>query len=164
MGRIGSVLAVLGVVFAPITTGDTAFRMGRIMIAELFHFDQKPIKNRLAISIPMFGIAILILIWSVTDKNGFDTIWRYFAWGNQFLAMVTLWASTIYLVMEKKFYWITFVPAMFMTMVTTTFLFIAEHEGFGLSPAISYTIGICITILCTTMFLNWKHKYNKGRI
>lgn len=164
MGKVGSVLAVLGVVFAPITTGDTAFRMGRIMIAELFHFDQKPIKNRLVISIPMFAVAIFLLIWSVTDKNGFDTIWRYFAWGNQFLAMVTLWASSIYLVMEKKFYWITFLPAIFMTMVTTTFIFIAQNEGFGLNPPVAYSIGIFITVLFTIVFLNWKHKFNKGNI
>jgi carbon starvation protein CstA len=162
MGKIGAVLAVLGVIFAPITTGDTAFRMGRIMIAELFHFDQKTIKNRLIISIPIFLVSIFILVWSIKDKQGFDIIWRYFAWGNQFLAMVTLWASSVYLASEKRFYWITLIPAIFMTMVTSTFIFIAQNQGFGLDPVLSYSLGIGITISITILFLVWKKKLNKN--
>jgi carbon starvation protein CstA len=164
MGRIGAVLAVLGVVFAPITTGDTAFRMGRIMIAELFHFEQKSIKNRLIISVPVFIVSIFILVWSIKDKQGFDIIWRYFAWGNQFLAMVTLWASTVYLCVEKKFYFITLIPAMFMTMVTSSFIFIAQNQGFGLSPIISYSLGVLVTLLITILFFIWKNKKQKENI
>jgi carbon starvation protein CstA len=162
MGKIGAVLAVLGVIFAPITTGDTAFRMGRIMIAELFHFEQKTIKNRLIISIPIFLVSIVILVWSITDKQGFDIIWRYFAWGNQFLAMVTLWASSVYLVSEKKFYWITLIPAIFMTMVTSTFIFIAQNQGFGLNPVLSYSLGFGITISITILFWVWKNRFKKN--
>ncbi len=162
MGKIGAVLAVLGVIFAPITTGDTAFRMGRIMIAELFHFEQKTMKNRLIISIPIFLVSIVILVWSITDKQGFDIIWRYFAWGNQFLAMVTLWASSVYLVTEKKFYWITLIPAIFMTLVTTTFIFIAQNQGFGLNPVLSYSLGFGITISITILFWVWKNKFKKN--
>ncbi len=162
MGKIGAVLAVLGVIFAPITTGDTAFRMGRIMIAELFHFEQKSIKNRLIISIPIFLVSIVILVWSITDKQGFDIIWRYFAWGNQFLAMVTLWASSVFLVTEQKLYWITLIPAIFMTMVTSTFIFIAQNQGFGLNPIVSYSLGFGITISITILFLVWKNRFKKN--
>ncbi|MBP1672562.1 MAG: carbon starvation protein [Bacteroidetes bacterium] len=162
MGRIGAVLAVLGVIFAPITTGDTAFRMGRIMIAELFHFEQKSMKNRLIISIPIFLVSIVILVWSITDKQGFDIIWRYFAWGNQFLAMVTLWASSVYLVLENKFYWITFIPAIFMTMVTSTFIFIVQNQGFGLNPVLSYSLGFGITNSITILFWVWKKRFKKN--
>lgn len=161
MGKLGAVLAVLGVVFAPISTGDTALRMGRIMIAELFNYDQKKIKNRLIISVPIFIVAILLMLWSINDKQGFDTIWRYFAWGNQFLAVVTLWACTVYLIQEKKFYWITLLPAMFMTMVCSTFIFIASNEGFGLSSTLSYSLGILTTLVITILFFYWKKQQKK---
>lgn len=159
MGHVGSVIAIVGVIFAPISTGDTAFRMGRILIAELFHFDQKKMRNRLIISVPIFMIAIIILVWSIRDKNGFDIIWRYFSWLNQFLAMVTLWASSIFLVIEKRFYLITLIPAIFMTMVTTTFIFIAQNEGFGFQTITSLILGSIITLTFTVLFFNWKHKY-----
>lgn len=162
LGKIGSIIAIVGVIFAPISTGDTAFRMGRIMIAELFHYKQDQTKNRLIISIPTFFIAVLILVWSLKDKNGFDMIWRYFAWLNQFLAMVTLWASSIFLVIEKKFYLITLIPAIFMTMVTTSFLFIAQNEGFGLLPLPSFLLGGTITLFFTSLFYHWKYKYQKN--
>ena len=158
MGQVGAVLAILGVVFAPISTGDTALRMGRIMIAELFHYDQKRIKNRLIISIPMFVVTIMLLLWSINDKQGFDTIWRYFAWINQFLAVVTLWACTIYLAQEKKFYWITLIPAMFMTMVCSLFIFIASNEGFGFSSTLSYILATVLTLSLTILFFYWKKK------
>ena len=158
MGKFGAVLAILGVVFAPISTGDTAFRMGRIMIAEFFHYDQKKLKNRLIISVPIFSVAILIMLWSINDKQGFDTLWRYFSWGNQFLACVTLWACSIYFVKEQKWYWVTLIPAVFMTMVCSLFIFIAQKEGFGLSPHLSYSLSSMITIGITIMFFYWKKK------
>ena len=161
MGKVGAVLAVLGVVFAPISTGDTALRMGRIMIAELFHYDQKKIKNRLIISVPIFIIATAIMLWSINDKQGFDTIWRYFAWGNQFLAVVTLWACTVYLSQEKRFYWITLIPAMFMTMVTVSFIFVASKEGFGLTPTLSFFLGGITTLGITLLFFYWKKQQKK---
>lgn len=161
MGKVGAVLAVLGVVFAPVSTGDTAFRMGRIMIAELFNYDQKKIKNRLIISVPIFILATVVMLWSINDKQGFDTIWRYFAWGNQFLAVVTLWACTVYLTQEKKFYWVTLLPAMFMTMVSSSFIFIASNEGFGLTPSLSYSLGGLTTLGITILFFYWKKQQKK---
>jgi carbon starvation protein CstA len=158
LGTFGAILAMLGVVFAPITSGDTAFRSARLIIADFLHFDQKPVAKRLLIAIPLFVTAFGVLLYSLRDKEGFDIIWRYFAWANQTLAMVTLWAVTVFLVKEKKNHFITLIPALFMTMVCFTFLFIAEKEGFGLDKTLSYSIGGVITIVTFIRFLIWKKK------
>ena len=98
-----------------------------------------------------------ILIYSLASPEGFDVIWRYFAWANQVLSVFTLWAITVYLAIKKKFYWITLIPALFMTMVCSTFIFIAEKEGFGLGKAISYSIGGAVTLASCVGFFLWKH-------
>jgi carbon starvation protein CstA len=158
LGILGAILAMLGVVFAPITSGDTAFRSARLIIADFLHFDQKPIAKRLIIATPLFLVAIGVLLYSLKDKDGFDIIWRYFAWANQTLAMITLWAVTVFLVKEKKNYFITLIPALFMTMVCSTFLLIAEKEGLGLDKTLSYSIGGVITAGLFIGFLIWKRK------
>lgn len=157
LGTFGAILAILGVVFAPITSGDTAFRSARLIIADFLKLNQKPIINRLLIAVPLFLVAFAVLIYSMRDKDGFDMIWRYFAWANQTLSTVTLWAITVYLVKNKKLYIITLIPALFMTMVCTTFVCIAQKEGFGLSSIISYSIGGAITTSALLGFLWWKH-------
>ncbi|MDY0015358.1 MAG: carbon starvation protein A [Bacteroidales bacterium] len=159
LGTFGAVLAVLGVIAAPITTGDTAFRSARLIVADFLHYDQKPIRNRLFIAIPLFLAGLGIFFFSINDKNGFDIIWRYFAWANQVLAAVTLWAITIYLLNEKKPYIITLLPALFMTMVCVTYIFIAQ-EGFALNRHLSYTIGGLTSSLCLLTFIFYlkKHK------
>ena len=125
LGVIGGILAILGVVAAPITSGDTALRSGRLIIADALHFEQKPIKNRLAISIPIFIIVALLLWFNMANQKGFDNIWGYFGWANQTLAVFSLWAVTVYLKRAKKgYYWlITCLPAIFMTVVSITYLF-----------------------------------------
>lgn len=153
LGKVGYVLALLGVIAAPITSGDTAFRSARLIVADFLHLDQKPIKNRLGVAIPLFAAGIGILLFSIMNKNGFEIIWRYFAWANQVLAMVTLWAITVYLHQQKKFYFITLLPALFMTMVCSTFIFIATKEGFGLNPTVSYTLGALTTLCFLTLFI-----------
>ncbi|HNW68734.1 MAG TPA: carbon starvation protein A [Bacteroidales bacterium] len=153
LGTVGAVLALLGVVAAPITSGDTAFRSARLIVADFMHYDQKPIKNRLFIAIPLFAAGIGVLIFSVTNQNGFDIIWRYFAWANQLLAAVTLWAVTVYLVKEKKCFWITLLPAIFMTMVCSSFIFIAEKEGFGFNHFLAYSLGALVTIAILILFV-----------
>jgi carbon starvation protein CstA len=105
-------------------------------------------RNRLYISIPLFAIGFFL-----TQIN-FDVIWRYFAWSNQTLATVVLWTITVYLVRYKKNYWITFIPALFMTAVVSTYLFLAP-EGFHLSKTISYSVGIGITVLSLILFIFW---------
>lgn len=146
LGKFGSVLAVLGVVAAPITSGDTAFRSARLMVADILKFDQKPIKNRIMISIFLF------LGGFILTQFNFDIIWRYMAWSNQTLATLVLWAITVYLVRNKKLFWLTLIPAIFMTAVVSTYLFIAP-EGFHFERNLSYIIGLSITAIITAIFI-----------
>ncbi len=152
LGKFGGALALLGVVAAPITSGDTAFRSARLIVADFLNYKQEAIKNRLFVSIPLFVIGFLL-----TQIN-FGIIWRYFAWSNQTLATIVLWAITVYLMQEKKLYLITFIPALFMTAVTTTYLLFAP-EGFSLSKEISYPAGALITIFAFIGFFIYKKKY-----
>lgn len=153
LGTFGAVLAILGVVAAPITSGDTAFRSARLTIADLLKTSQKPIKNRLIIVIPLFAIGFLL------TRINFDVIWRYFAWANQTLAAVVLWTITVYLWQskKKKYYLITLIPALFMTAVVTTYIMLAP-EGFSLSRPVSYSIGLFFVILTLTLFLVYQKK------
>ncbi|MDR2449520.1 MAG: carbon starvation protein A [Prevotellaceae bacterium] len=146
LGAAGSVLALLGVIAAPITSADTAFRSARLIIADMFNFSQKSLWKRLAVSAPLFLTCFVLL------QVNFDVIWRYFAWSNQTLAMVTLWAITVYLSRSKKNYWITLVPALFMTAVCTTYILIAK-EGLSLPHTLSYSISGCVTFLLLTVFI-----------
>ena len=161
-----AVVTVLGVISAAITSGDTALRSARLIIADFLHFDQKSIKNRLIIAIPMFAVTALILVYSLADAKGFDIIWRYFAWANQVLAMVTLWTITVYLAQEKKAYIVTLIPAMLMTMVTMTYIFEFPAgkyiEGVGFSSTVAPIIAACITVLFTALFWNWRKKNVKA--
>ena len=158
-------ITVLGVISAAITSGDTALRSARLIIADFMHYDQKPIKNRLMIAVPMFAVTSLILVYSLADAKGFDMIWRYFAWANQVLATVTLWAITVYLAKNKGKFWylITLVPGLFMTMVTGSFLFVAEKEGLGtvLPRPVGYGIGAAITVLALVAFVIWLKRQAK---
>ncbi len=151
LGKFGAFLAILGVVAAPITSGDTAFRSARLIVADFLNLKQGPMINRLYISIPLFATGFFL-----TQIN-FDVIWRYFAWSNQTLATVVLWTITVYLVNYKKNYWITFIPALFMTAVVSTYLFLAP-EGFYLSKTISYSVGIGITFLSLVWFVIFRKK------
>jgi carbon starvation protein CstA len=157
LGAVGGVLAVLGVIAAPITSGDTAFRSARLIVADFIKMEQKSIRRRLYISLPMFVIAITILLYSLKDADGFNMIWRYFAWTNQTLAVFTLWAVTVFLVSTKRIYWVTLIPALFMTAVCSTYICIAP-EGIGLSHPVSYGIGICCTLIGAVWFAVWKSK------
>ncbi len=157
-------VTVLGVISAAITSGDTALRSARLIVADFMHYDQKPIKNRLVIAVPLFAVTALILVYSLAHPEGFDVVWRYFAWANQVLATVTLWAVTVYLLENKGKLWylVTLIPALFMTMVTGCFLFVAEKEGLGsvLPRPFGYAIGIAITVLCLGLFVGKMKKHN----
>ena len=122
LGIVGGVLAMLGVVAAPITSGDTALRSARLIIADFLKFDQKPIAKRLMIALPMFAAVLLLLIWQLTNPDGFNVLWQYFGWSNQTLSVFTLWTITIFLHKYKKCYWVTLIPAIFMTVVSLTFI------------------------------------------
>lgn len=159
LGTVGGILAILGVIAAPITSGDTAFRSARLIVADFLHLEQRSISKRLMICIPLFVVAIALLLYSQKDKDGFDMIWRYFAWSNQTLAVFTLWALTVFLVQSKKLYIVTLIPALFMTAVCSTYIFIAP-EGLGMQAGISQIIGCSITAVVFILFIVWKRKFN----
>jgi carbon starvation protein CstA len=154
LGKYGAVLALLGVVAAPITSGDTAFRGARLIVGDLLKFNQKPIKNRLMITIPLFAVGFLL------TKINFDVIWRYFAWSNQTLGAVILWTITVYLFQKRKAYWLTLIPALFMTSVVSTYIMLAP-EGFSLPQTISYVIGLTVTALFFVVFQFYKRRHNR---
>jgi len=159
MGVVGSILAVFGVVACPITSGDTAFRAARLSIAEIIHLDQKPIKNRFAIAVPLFVVGVLLVLFSLSSTQNFNIIWRYFSWSNQTLATIGLWAASAYLAKTGKNFWITLVPATFMTVVVTSYFFAAnECLGPALTavtgnPTTTYSIALVIGIVLAAALL-----------
>ena len=153
LGALGSVLAILGVVAAPITSGDTALRSVRLIIADAIGLSQKPIKNRLYISIPIFVATGLLLWYNIADENGFNVIWRYFGWANQTLAVFVLWTITAFLSRHRKglTYMMTLLPASFMTAVTVTFILTAKI-GFNLPTDWTAVIGVTTFVLSLALF------------
>ena len=162
-----AIICILGVISAAVTSGDTALRSARLIIADFLHFDQKPIKNRLIVAIPMFAVTAGILVYSISDAQGFQLIWRYFAWANQVLATVTLWAITVYLERNKGKLWylITLIPALFMTMVTGCFLFVAKAADGGFGSVIprpaGYAIGAAVTVASLVVFILTSYRKKK---
>ncbi|MBR4594067.1 MAG: carbon starvation protein A [Bacteroidaceae bacterium] len=163
LGKVGGLLAVIGVVVAPISSGDTALRSARLIVADFFRIKQKSIGSRLAISIPLFIITFFALFYSLRDKEGFNIIWRYFAWSNQTLAVFTLWAITVYLTLRKKKVIFTLIPALFMTVVTVTYIFMAP-EGFSLAPWIAYIIAGAVAVSFLIIYMFWKRRLDKGLV
>lgn len=156
LGVFGSILAILGVVAAPITSGDTALRSARLIIADFIHLEQKSIRKRLYICIPMFAAVIALLVWQMENPQGFDVIWSLFGWSNQTLSVFTLWAITVYLAQQRKCYWITLLPALFMTVVCTTYILTAP-EGFGLSFTAGLAGGLSLMTLFAAIFMKYKN-------
>jgi carbon starvation protein CstA len=153
LGVAGAVLAMLGVVAAPITSGDTAFRSGRLIVAEWLKMDQTLIPKRLLICIPMFACSILLLIWQMENPDGFNTIWQYFGWSNQALSVFTLWTITVYLVRKKKPFWITLIPALFMTTVCSTWFFVSK-QALNLGDS-GYICGCACFVIAIAWFIIW---------
>lgn len=155
LGPIGGLLAILGVVAAPISSGDTAFRSARLNLADIFNYKQNPLINRFVIAIPLFAIGIALTFID------FQIIWRYFAWANQTLATFALWVAAVYLLKRGKNHWIATIPAIFMTVVVTTYIIIAPEGLVGLLPIgetttielIGIGIGIIIALSCMIKFL-----------
>lgn len=155
LGVFGGLLAMLGVIIAPITSGDTALRSARLIVADFLNFNQKPIKNRLLVSIPLFVVTFLLL------QINFDILWRYFAWSNQTLSVFTLWACTFYLMKENRQYLICLFPAMFMTAVSVSYILYAP-EGLKLPYVLSISLGIFTSIVFLLIFLNTRKKFRKS--
>ena len=155
MGKIGAILAILGVVACPITSGDTAFRSARLVIADSIHMKQENIMNRYKIAIPMFAVGIALTFID------FTIIWRYFSWANQTLAMIMLWAASSYMVKSKKNHWICTIPAVFMSAVTSAYILQAP-EGFRLAAPISNICGVVFALILFGLFLNYTRKSSEG--
>jgi carbon starvation protein CstA len=154
LGVFGGILAVAGVIVCPITSGDTAFRSARLVLAETFNLEQKKIKNRLIITIPLLVIGGLLTWFAIVNDNGFQIVWRYFSWSNQTLAMIALWVATAYLLKKSKYRFgslITALPASFMTAVCVTYIMAAD-EGFNLKSQISYLTGICAAVILLVIY------------
>ena len=157
LGVTGAVLAMLGVVAAPITSGDTAFRSARLIVAEWLKMNQRPIARRLLICVPLFAVSIAMLIWQVKNPDGFNTIWQYFGWSNQTLSVFTLWTLTVWLARENKPYWITLIPAIFMTVVCSSFLVVSKN-AFGFDITVGYTVGAISFVVACVWFTLWYRK------
>jgi carbon starvation protein CstA len=156
LGKVGGALAILGVVACPVTSGDTAFRSARLTIADFLKYKQGPMKNRLMITIPLFVIGFIL------TRIDFNILWRYFAWSNQTLAMIVLWAAAMYLALRKQIHWIATVPATFMTAVSITYILVAP-EGFKLSTSIAYPVGIAVAIGALAVFLTAANKKSQAQ-
>lgn len=149
MSKIGAILAVIGVVACPITSGDTAFRSARLILAECAHLDQKPLKKRLMITLP------LLLCGALLTQLDFDVLWRYFSWSNQTLAAIALFTATAYLIKQKRklgSVLLTALPGTFMSAVSMTYIIVAK-EGFSLGYEAAYPIGIVFALLCFTFVM-----------
>ena len=163
LGAFGGALAILGVVAAPITSGDTALRSARLIIAEFLHIEQHSIRKRIYICIPVFAATLALLWYNIADEDGFNVIWSYFGWANQTLAVFTLWTLTVYLVMKNKPYVVTLLPAMFMTAVCVSFLLTSDN-AFGLSATVGYVSATLSFIVSGLLFAMWLSRYNKQKI
>lgn len=146
-GVVGGVIAMIGVIAAPITTGDTALRSARLIVADFTHFPQTRFWQRVVISVPIFALTFGLL------QIDFNVLWRYFAWSNQTLSVFTLWACTVYLARHGRIYAITLIPALFMTVVCTSYLIVAPSpEGFGLPWATGLGAGLTLAIVFSGLF------------
>ena len=165
MGGIGVALAMIGVIVCPITSGDTAFRSARLTIADWFKIDQGKYSKRLMLCVPLLAVGAFV------GHLDYTIIWRYFSWTNQTLAMIVLWAASMYLVSEKKNFWITAVPATFMSAVSSTYFILAPECLGGLinsktaegavvyNTAVAYPIGIIFAIVLLVIFLRAAKKH-----
>ena len=153
MGKIGGVLAMLGVIACPITSGDTAYRSARLTLADWFKIDQKDWKKRLLLTVPLLGVGAIIC------QIDYSVVWRYFSWSNQTLAMIALWAAAMYLAQNKRNYWICAVPATFMTGVSITYFFAAGEclgllwKPMGIAESVYYPIAVVAGVIAAVGFL-----------
>lgn len=146
LGPIGGTIAILGVIVFPITSGDTAFRSLRMIIADYIKMEQKPLRNRFAITIPTFAISTALMFID------FNILWRYFNWANQATAVIALFVSTAYLIYKSRNFWVTLIPGIFMLYMVVLYL-LTEQIGFGLEMQVSYFIATAVTALLLAIFL-----------
>ena len=175
MGEVGVALAMIGVVICPITSGDTAFRSARLTLADWLKIDQDSYANRLKLCIPVLGVGAFLGIGNALGFINYTVIWRYFSWTNQTLAMIVLWAASMYLFKEKKNFWITAVPATFMSAVSCTYFVLApeclgkmintyaDGKLVAYNTAVAYPIGIVFAIAMLALFLHATKKHSASK-
>ena len=156
LGVFGGIIAFLGVVILPITSGDTAFRSSRLILAEYFNMDQKPLRNRLLMAMPLF------ILGAILTQVDFAIIWRYFGFANQTTAVMMLWTASAYLLRLDKLHWVATIPAMFMTTVCISFILNNDQLGFGLPMTVSTVVAMIATGFITVMII--KKSQGKGVI
>lgn len=167
LGPVGSIFAILGVIVLPITSGDTALRSLRLIIAEQFNIDQKPAMKRIAVSASIFIPCALILVFAKLNGKGFNILWRYFAFTNQFIAIFALSMIAVYLFIHKKNGWVSLIPGMFYTFVVTSFI-IHAPIGFqmtrleGAGYTYSYIIAAILTLIYAWATVAYAKKHGMG--
>lgn len=164
LGLFGGILAIIGVVAAPITSGDTALRSARLIVADAFKVQQRTFGGRLTVSLPIFAIAGALLWFNISNEDGFNIVWRYFGWINQTLSVFTLWAITVYLAREKKphnYYMISLIPACFVTSVCAAYICVAK-VGFNLPASWLPFIGIFVFLFSAVAFFTWLDADRRG--
>ncbi|CAM3156963.1 carbon starvation protein A [Filibacter tadaridae] len=153
LGAIGGTIAVLGAIVLPITSGDTAFRAARSIIADYLKIDQKKVVKRLMIALPLFAVSALL------TQIDFNILWRYFSWANQATAAIALWIATMYLFIKGKNYFVSLIPALFITYMVFVYI-LNQKIGFNLDLKLSFILGIILTVILSVMFFV-KAKNNK---
>jgi len=159
LGKVGAIIAIVGVVACPITTGDTAFRSARLTIADAFKFEQKSIKNRLVVAIPLFIVGfVLTFLFSAQ----FATLWKFVGISNQILAAITLWTIAMYFALNKKNHLIISIPAFILTTICFTYILIAPLKtgGMGIPGNISYPLGVVLAVITAVI---WYLYYRKKK-
>ena len=167
MGKVGTILAMLGVIACPITSGDTAFRSARLTLADWFKLDMGNWKTRLFLCIPVLGIGAFLGFGNTLGFIDYQIIWRYFSWSNQTLAMIVLWAGAMYLAQNKRNYWVCAVPATFMSAVSMTYFMMAGEcmgliEFFKNNKSVGYPVGIVFAVAMLALFLSKAKKAEKA--
>ena len=160
LGRFGGIIALFGIIAAPISSGDTALRSARLVIADTFQIPQKKPVKRILVSLPLVVVTLGLLLFNVSKPEGFNIIWRYFSWSNQVLAVFTFWAMSVYLVKLGKSPLMTLIPAVFMSAVTICYFFMAD-ECLRLGSILSYHIGIGLSIVLLVIFLVYMNRNQK---
>ncbi len=168
MGKVGTVLAMLGVIACPITSGDTAFRSARLTLADWFRLDMSKWQTRLYLCIPVLGVGAFLGFGNTFGFVDYTVIWRYFSWSNQTLAMIVLWTGAMYLAKEKKNYWLCVVPATFMSAVSMTYFMMAPEclgmiEPLKNNTSVAYPVGIVFAVAMLGLFLSKAKKYAPAR-
>lgn len=147
LGNVGGIIAILGVIVLPITSGDTALRALRLTLADTFHMDQKTNGKRMALAVPVFILVAAIIVWAKFNSSGFQTLWRYFAWSNQTLSLFAFLAISVWMFEngKSKWVWIPLIPGCFYTFICSSYLATATI-GFHLPWNVGYIIGVVLAV------------------